>query len=143
LVLDIKSADKLVTTVDMYMIRSVIAGIGLKNITTTLFSTHFLDEYHPWYTQTRRPAAKPRGRRLSLSLGLRRSDVFFGYFPIRPGTAQVKKLQLEKSNHLHFWGETTALKHSLMAMVAFLVFIVVTPIGIQLAFMGIGGMRDN
>jgi hypothetical protein len=27
----------------MYMIRRVIAGIVLKNITTTLFSTHFVD----------------------------------------------------------------------------------------------------
>ena len=39
--------------------------------------------------------------------------------------------------------ETTALKHPLMAVIVFLVFIVVTPVGIQLAFMGIGGMRDN
>jgi hypothetical protein len=91
----------------------------------------------------KKPAAKPRGRRLLLSLGVRRSDVFFGYFPIRPGTAQVKKLQLEKSNHLDFRGETTPLKHPVMAVVVFLVFIVVTPVGIQLAFMGIGGMRDN
>jgi hypothetical protein len=36
----INSADKLGAAVDVYVIRSVIAGIGLKNITAALFSTH-------------------------------------------------------------------------------------------------------
>jgi hypothetical protein len=43
LVLDIESADILGAVVDMYVIRSMIAGIGLKNITAPLLSTHFLD----------------------------------------------------------------------------------------------------
>jgi hypothetical protein len=39
LVLDIESADKLGAAVDMYVIRPVIARIGLKNITAALFAT--------------------------------------------------------------------------------------------------------
>jgi hypothetical protein len=41
LVLDIESADEFGAAVDMHVIRSVIAGIGLKNITAALFATHF------------------------------------------------------------------------------------------------------
>jgi hypothetical protein len=74
---------------------------------------------------------------------LGRSDVFFGHVPIRPGTAQIEKLQFEESNHLYFRGKTTAPKYSLVAMIAFLILIVMTPIGIELAFMRVCGMRDN
>jgi uncharacterized membrane protein YvlD (DUF360 family) len=40
LVLDIESADKLIAAIDMYVIRSVIAGIRLKNVTPALLSAH-------------------------------------------------------------------------------------------------------
>jgi len=43
LVLDVESADKLRPAVNMYVIGSMIAGIGLKNITAARFSTHLLE----------------------------------------------------------------------------------------------------
>jgi len=73
----------------------------------------------------------------------RRSNVFFGYFSIRPRTAQVKKLELEKSNHLYFGRKVTSRKHSLMAMIVFFVFIVVASIGIKLAVMRVRGKRGD
>jgi hypothetical protein len=91
--------------------------------------------------QTKNPPTERR--RLWLSLGLRRSDVFFGYFPIRPRTAQVKKLQLEESNHLDFRRKTPSFKYSLVAVIVFLVFIVMTPVGIQLSFVRVGRTRNN
>jgi hypothetical protein len=78
-----------------------------------------------------------------LSFGLGRGDVLFGYFPIRPWAAQVEKLELEKSDHLDPRREAPPLKYSLMAVIFFLVFIVVTSVGIQLAFVGIGRRRNN
>jgi len=78
-----------------------------------------------------------------LSLGLRRSDIFFGYISIRPGAPQIEKLEFEESDHLNFRRETTSLKYSLVAVIVLLLFIVVTPVGIQLAFMGVGRTRDN
>jgi hypothetical protein len=78
-----------------------------------------------------------------LSFGLGRGDVFFGYFPIRPWTTQIKKLNFEESDHLGFRRETPSLKHSFVTVIGFLVFIVVTPVGIQLAFVGVGRTRNN
>jgi hypothetical protein len=79
-----------------------------------------------------------------LRLSLRRgSNVFFGYFSIRPGTAQIEKLQFEKSNHLHFGRKVTPLKNTLMAMIVFLVFIVVAAVGIKLAVMRVCGNRED
>ena len=78
-----------------------------------------------------------------LSLGLRRSDVFFGYVSVRPGTTQIKKLNFEESNHLDFGRETYLLEKPLVAMIVFLVFIIVAPVGIQLAVMGVCGKRDD
>jgi hypothetical protein len=40
LVFDIESADKLVATIDVHMIGSMIAGIGLKNVSPAFLSTH-------------------------------------------------------------------------------------------------------
>jgi len=79
---------------------------------------------------------------LRLSLR-RRSNVFFGYFSIRPGTAQIKKLQFEESNHLNFGRKVTSRKHSLMAMIVFFVFIVVASIAIKLAVMRVCGKRGD
>ena len=79
---------------------------------------------------------------LGLSLR-RRSNVFFGYFSIRPGTAQIEKLQFEKSNHLHFGRKVTPLKNPLMAVIVFLVFIVVASVGIKLAVMRIYAKRED
>jgi hypothetical protein len=42
LVFDIESADKLVATIDVHMIGSMIAGIGLKNVSPAFLSTHGL-----------------------------------------------------------------------------------------------------
>jgi len=81
--------------------------------------------------------------RLLLSLGLRRGDVFFGYVSIRPGAAQIKKLNFEESDHLDFRRETPSFKYSFVAVIVFLVFIIVTTVGIQLSFVGIGRRRNN
>jgi len=78
-----------------------------------------------------------------LSFGLGRGDVFFGYFSIRPWAAQVEKLEFEESDHFDFRRETPSIKHSLVAVIVFLVFIIVTPVGIQFAFVGIGRTRNN
>jgi hypothetical protein len=78
-----------------------------------------------------------------LSFGLGRGDVFFGYFPIRPWTTQIKKLNFEESDHLDFRRETPSLKHSFVAVIAFLVFIIVTPVGIQFAFVRVRRVRNN
>jgi hypothetical protein len=81
--------------------------------------------------------------RLLLSFSLRRSDIFFGDVSIRPGTTQIKKLDFEESDHLDFRRETPSLEHSFVAVIVFLVFIVVTPVGIQLSFVGVGRTRNN
>ena len=81
--------------------------------------------------------------RLLLSLGLRRSDVFFGYVSIRPWAAQIKKLNFEEPDHLDFRRETPSFKYSFVAVIVFLVFIIMTPVGIQFAFMRVSGTRDN
>jgi hypothetical protein len=81
--------------------------------------------------------------RLLLSLGLRRSDVFFGYVSIRPGTTQIKKLNFEESDHLDFRRETSSFKYSFVAVIVFLLFIIVTPVGIQFSFVGVGRTRNN
>ena len=78
-----------------------------------------------------------------MSFGLGRSDVFIGYVSIRPATTQIKKLNFEESDHLDFRRETPSLKHSFVAVIAFLVFIIVTPVGIQFAFVGVGRVRNN
>ena len=78
-----------------------------------------------------------------LSFGLGRGDVFFGYVSIRPGAAQIKKLNFEESDHLDFRRETPSFKYSFVAVIVFLVFIVVTPVGIQFSFVGIGRRRNN
>jgi hypothetical protein len=81
--------------------------------------------------------------RLLLSLGLRRSDVFFGYVSIRPGTTQIKKLNFEESDHLDFRRETSSFKYSFVAVIVFPLFIIVTPVGIQFSFVGVGRTRNN
>jgi len=78
-----------------------------------------------------------------LSFGLGRGDVLFGYVSIRPWAAQVEKLLFEESNHLDFRRKATPFKHSLMAVIVFLVFIIVAPVGIQFALMRVSGTRDN
>ena len=70
-----------------------------------------------------------------LSFGLRRGDVVFDYFAVRPGTAQIEKLLSEQSNHLDFGRKAAAFKYPLMAVIDVLFFIVVTAIGIEFAFM--------
>jgi hypothetical protein len=79
-----------------------------------------------------------------LRLSLRRgSNVFFSYFSVRPGTAQIEKLQFEKSNHLYLGRKITSLENPLMAMIVFLVFIVVASVGIKLAVMRIYAKRED
>jgi len=78
-----------------------------------------------------------------LSFGLGRGDVLFGYVSIRPWAAQVDKLEFEESDHLDFRRKATPLKYPLMAVIFFLVFIVVTSVGIQLSFVGISRTRNN
>lgn len=85
-----------------------------------------------------------RGRRLLLRLRLRRrGDVFFGYVVVGPWAAQVEKLDFEKSDHLDFRRETASLKHSVMAVIVLLVFIVVAAVRIQLSVVGVGRTRDD
>jgi hypothetical protein len=62
-------------------------------------------------------------------------DVFFGYFPVGPRTAQVEKLDFEEANHLHFRVKTASLKYAFVTMIVFALLIVVTAVRIQLAFM--------
>jgi hypothetical protein len=110
-----------------------------------------LGDFAMIHTKDRGSIRKPRRKtgkrqkrwRLLLSFGLRRRDVFFGYFSIGPGAAQIKKLNFEESNHFDLRRKASPLKYSLMAVIVFLVLIVVTPVGIQLAFMGVGRTRDN
>ena len=78
-----------------------------------------------------------------MSFGLGRGDVLFGYVSIRPWAAQVEKLEFEESDHFDFRRKATPLKYPLMAVIFFLVFIIVTPVGIQFAFMRVSGTRDN
>jgi hypothetical protein len=93
--------------------------------------------------QQRNDAADGEWDRLLLSFGLGRGDVFLGYVSVRPRAAQVEKLEFEESDHLDFRRETPSLEHSFVAVIAFLVFIVVTSVGIQLSFVGIGRTRNN
>lgn len=73
----------------------------------------------------------------------RRGDVFFGYVVVGPWAAQVEKLDFEKSDHLDFRRETASLKHSVMAVIVLLVFIVVAAVRIQLSVVGVGRTRDD
>jgi hypothetical protein len=73
----------------------------------------------------------------------RRGDVFFGYVVVGPWAAQVEKLDLEKSDHLHFRRETASLKHPVMAVIVFVVFIVVAAVGIQFSVVGVGRTRNR
>jgi hypothetical protein len=93
--------------------------------------------------QTRKHENRITGRKLLLSSRLRRSDVFFSDVCIRPGTAQIEKLNFKEANHLHFRGETTAFKYPIVAVIIFLILIVMTPVGIELAFMRVSRMWDN
>jgi len=78
-----------------------------------------------------------------LSFGLGRGDVFFGYVSIRPGTTQIKKLNFEESDHLDFRRETPSFKHTFVAVIVLLVFIIVTSVGIQFSFVGVARTRNN
>jgi hypothetical protein len=93
--------------------------------------------------QTRKHENRITGKKLLLSSRLRRSDVFFSDVRIRPRAAQIEKLNFQESNHLHSRGKTTALKYSLMAVIILLILIVMTPIGIELAFMRVSRIWDN
>ena len=78
-----------------------------------------------------------------LSSRLGRGDIFFGDISIRPWLAQVEKLEFQEADHLDFRREATSFKYSFVAVIAFLVFFIVTPVGIQLSFAGVGGTRNN
>jgi hypothetical protein len=130
-------------------VSSVKTGRAYINVTQTLESTNLTDAYLfesvgscQINNKQSNDAADGEGR-LLLSLGLRRSNVFFGYVSIRPGTAQIKKLNFEESNHLDFRRKTPSFKYSLVAVIVFLVFIVMTPVGIQLSFVRVGRTRNN